>query len=109
MAIIDTAKIIAELARTGMTVELQENIMKLREEVMALKEENVRLRDDNLQLKQQLDSYSEVDLCPKCKKATWHLEESKPHPIMKDLGVILRTYKCSDCGFNEDYNISPKK
>jgi len=109
MAIIDTAKTIAELARKGMSVELQEKIIELREEVMALKEENIQLRDENLQLKQRLDSCTKGDICPKCRKPTWQLEESKPHPIMKDVGVILRTYKCSDCGFTEDYNISPKK
>ena len=54
MAILDTAKTIAELAKKGMSVELQEKIMELREEVIALKEENIQLRNENLQLKQNL-------------------------------------------------------
>ncbi len=108
MAILDTAKTIAELAKKGMTVELQEKIVELREEVIALKEENVQLREENLQLKQQLNGYAKGNLCPKCKKDTWQLEESKPHPIMQDMGIILRTYKCSQCGFSEEYDYTPK-
>jgi regulator of replication initiation timing len=107
MAILDTVKTIAELAKKGMTVELQEKIVELREEVMALKEENIRLRDENLKLKQELDLYTKGDICPRCKKPTWKLESSKPHETFGNLGVIARVYKCSDCGLTEEYTITP--
>ena len=41
------------------------------------------------------------DLCPKCKKKTFELISSAPHPIMGEMGVLERTYKCSSCGFEE--------
>ncbi len=108
MAILDTVKIIAELAKKGMTVELQEKIMELRTEVMALKEENIRLRDENIQLKHQLDSYTKGEKCPKCLKPAWKVESSKPHSSgLGDLGVIDRTYKCSECGFTEVHTETP--
>jgi len=45
MAIIDTSKIIVELAKKGMTIELQEKIMQLREEALELQEEkSIELR-----------------------------------------------------------------
>src|SRR5690349_17089610 len=44
MAILDTAKDIYDLAKKGLTIELQEKIMELREEALALQEENQQLR-----------------------------------------------------------------
>ena len=108
MAILDTAKTIAELAKKGMTVELQEKIVELREEVIALKEENVQLRDENLQLKQDLAGYSKGAKCPKCLKPAWKVESSKPSKTgLGRLGVIDRTYKCSECGFTETHTETP--
>lgn len=104
MEILDTIKTITELAKKGLTVELQEKIVELREEVMALKEENIRLRDENLNLKQDLDGYTKGNICPRCKKPTWKLKSSKPHPIMHHAGVLIRTFKCEECGFMEEYN-----
>jgi len=100
MGAIETAKIIAELAKKGMTVELQEKIMELREEVMALKEENVQLRNVNLELEQQIENYSKGEKCPKCLRPGWKIESSKPNENgFGDLGAIDRTYKCTECGF----------
>ena len=39
MAIIETSKIIADLAKRGMTIELREEIIKLREEAVELQED----------------------------------------------------------------------
>ena len=108
MAIMDTAKTIAELAKKGMTVELQEKIMELREDVMALKEENVQLRNENLMLKQQLENYSKGEKCPKCLKPAWKVESSRPSKTgLGRLGVIDRTYKCAECGFTETHTETP--
>ena len=101
MGITETMATITELAKKGLTVELREKIMDLREDVIALKEENQELRSDNLKLKQQIKKFSKGEQCPKCRKATWELIASKPHPILKDLGMLERTYECSECGFSE--------
>lgn len=109
MTILDTVKTIADLAKKGMTVELQEKIVELREEVMALKEENIRLRDENLQLKRQIDSYAKGEKCPKCLKPAWKVESSKPNNTgLGQLGAIDRTYKCSECGFTETHIETPR-
>ena len=41
------------------------------------------------------------DTCPSCKRPTFKLISSKPDPMMGEMGVLLRTYKCSDCNFEE--------
>lgn len=107
MGAIETMKTITELAQKGMTIELQEKIVKLREEVVGLKEENIRLREENVALKQEIERYTKGDICPKCGKAAWKLESSKPHPRLGRLGVIERTYKCSECGFSEKHTLTP--
>lgn len=101
MSTLETIKTIAELAQKGMNVELQEKIAELREEVISLKEEHVQLREENLVLKQELERYTKGERCPKCRKATWQLINSRPHPMMKDAGVLEREYRCSECGFSE--------
>lgn len=99
--IMETMKTITELAKKGMTVELQEKIVELREEVIGLKEENIQLKEENLALKQEIEGYTQGEQCPKCRKASWELVDSIPHPVMGDVGIIERTYKCSECGFSE--------
>lgn len=59
MDVLDTVKKVADLAKKGLTVELQEKIMELREEVLAIKEEVVSLRQENQALK---------DACPENKE-----------------------------------------
>lgn len=101
MNIMETMKAITELAKKGMTVELQEKIVELREEV-------VRLKEENIILKQKVEEYSKGDRCPKCRKHKWKLEYSRPHPQFGEVGGIERTYKCSECGFSEKYIVTPK-
>lgn len=55
-----------------------------------------RLAEFENRLKKGVDS-----LCPKCGEPSFELIESKPHPVMKDIGIIERTYTCSGCGFTE--------
>jgi hypothetical protein len=44
MSLIDTAKVVYDLAKKGATIELQEQLMKMREEALSLQEQNVELR-----------------------------------------------------------------
>lgn len=101
MSILDTMQTITRLAKSGMTLELQEKIVELRGEVLELKEENVRLREEVLAAKQELDTYTKGDLCPKCKKPAWSLESSRPHPTFGEMGALEKTFKCSECGYSE--------
>jgi regulator of replication initiation timing len=109
MNIMETMKSITDLAKKGMTVELQEKVVELKEEVINLKDENVQLRSDNLELKSQIDELSNGEPCPKCRKAGWEFIESKPHPIFGGLGCLERTFKCSACGFSEKHMYDPNK
>ena len=99
--IFETMQSIQKLAKAGMTLELQEKIVELRELVVALKEENVQLKEALQELRQKHDRLTKADLCPKCKKPAWSLESSKPHPLMGELGVLEKTYKCTECGYSE--------
>ena len=45
MSIIDTAKEVYALAQKGLTIELQEELMKLREQALELQEQNLSLRN----------------------------------------------------------------
>jgi len=59
-SIINTSKVVYELAKKGMTVELQEKIMQLREEALELQEENLTLKKENLQLKEKNELQEKV-------------------------------------------------
>jgi regulator of replication initiation timing len=94
--------IILELLKKGATLEAQQKIIELKETVISLQEENFRLRGENLSLRQQLELSEKGERCPKCRKGTWNLVESKPHPLFGLAGGLERTYKCSECGFTEN-------
>jgi|HubBroStandDraft_6_1064221.scaffolds.fasta_scaffold146396_2 hypothetical protein len=53
MSIVDTAKDIYDLAKKGVTIDLQERLMGLREEAMSLQEENLKLRKRIQELEEQ--------------------------------------------------------
>jgi regulator of replication initiation timing len=94
--------IILKLLKKGATLEAQQKIIELEETVISLQEENFRLRAENLSLRQQLELSEKGERCPKCRKGTWNLVESKPHPLFGPAGALERTYKCSECGFTEN-------
>jgi len=54
MAIIDTAKEIYELAKKGMTIDLQERLMQIREQALELQEENLSLRTKLNEIEERL-------------------------------------------------------
>jgi len=70
------------------------------------------LMNENLELKNRIKELESVegDPCPKCHKRGWHLDKSEKHPqrTLGKVGFLLRTYKCSICGFTEEEMIKPK-
>ncbi len=107
MAIIDTSKAIVELAKKGMTIELQEKNMQLREEALELQEENLKLKTENITLKKKEELQEkvkfkrkvyyregdEVPYCPYCyekHKLLMHLTG----PIREADGQL---YTCQEC------------
>lgn len=61
MAFLETAKDAYELAKKGMSIELQEKIMELREQAVALQEDNVQLRKRVLELEAQAEIKEELE------------------------------------------------
>ena len=45
MSMMDTAKDLVELAKKGMTIELQQRLMDMQERELALREENINLKE----------------------------------------------------------------
>ncbi len=126
MAIIDTSKIILELAKTGMTVELQEQLMQLREEALELQEENLKLKTENIELKKKEELQEKVKFkrkvyyregddvpyCPYCyekHQLLLHFTESGPTPEggqFYDCQECRRVYKTKD---EEDFTFYNKR
>ena len=102
MNILETMQAVTKLAKAGMTLELQEKIVELREQVIVMKEDNLALREECASLRQELERYTKGELCPKCRKPSWTLESSRPHPVFGDAGVLEKTYKCTECGYTEN-------
>ena len=105
MAIIDTSKLIVELAKKGMSLELQEKIMQLREEALELQEENLRLKTENLKLKKKEELHfkrkvyyregDEVPFYPYCyEKSNLLIHLNGPRKRAEE-GQL---YDCQECG-----------
>ena len=64
---------------------------------------------ENDALKQELASIKNADgdPCPKCRKRTYIVEKSTPDQLFAQIGGVMRTYLCSECGFTEDLLILP--
>src|SRR5208282_282335 len=60
MSIVESTKVIYELAKKGMTIELREKLMELREEAVDMQEEIVTLRKRVLELEEKLAKQNEL-------------------------------------------------
>ncbi|MHC4456323.1 MAG: RING finger protein [Planctomycetota bacterium] len=60
MSIIDTTKVVYELAKKGASIELQERVMELREEALQLQEENLHLRTKIKEVEEKLELRSKM-------------------------------------------------
>jgi hypothetical protein len=103
-----TAKVAYDLAKKGMSIELQEKLMQLREEALELQGENLKLKTENLKLKKKeelqekvkfkrkvyFQDGDEVPFCPYCyEKSKLLIHLSGPHK----LDNVRQHYRCSEC------------
>ena len=99
-----------ELVKTGATIEAQEKIMELRQAAMDAQEENIGLRRRVLDLEERVRELESLDgeQCPRCRKRTWIVEDSKKDRKFGNLGAIRREYRCTECDLTESVLITPK-
>jgi hypothetical protein len=92
--------------------EMKNLLADLSLELAEVKMKMAGLINENLELQNKIKELESVegDPCPKCHKRGWQIESSRKHPSrgLALVGVVLRTYKCSICGFTEEEMISPK-
>ena len=50
-----------------------------------------------------------ANVCPSCGAQTFRVIKSEPHPMVGQLGIVNRTYECSQCGFKETHTVDPSK
>lgn len=107
-SLVDTAKIVYDLAKKGITVEFQEKVMQLREEALELQEENLTLKKENLKLKEQIELQEtvkfkrrvywrdgdEIPFCPYCFEKSHRLI----HLCAPRKDGKFDIYRCEDCG-----------
>ena len=122
MSIVETSKVVYELAKKGITIELQEKLMDLREEALNLQQENLELRKENLKLKEQIEKKEKIKFirkvyfkendetpyCPYCyEKSETFLHLTGPQKIEGNAFL----YNCLNCGAtyrtveNEDFTL----
>jgi len=107
-SLIDTAKIVYDLAKKGMSIDLQEKLMQLREEALKLQEENLNLKNENLKMKEKIELQEtlkfnrnvyfrdgdEIPFCPYCYEKS-NLLIHLSGPVKGDSGFY--SYKCQEC------------
>jgi len=46
------------------------------------------------------------ETCPSCGELSYRVVSSQPHPMMGELGAIIRKMKCEKCQFTENRTIT---
>jgi hypothetical protein len=46
------------------------------------------------------------EACPRCGELSYRAVSSQPHPMMGQLGAIVRKMKCEKCDFTENLTIT---
>ena len=109
MSLLETAKDAYDLAKKGMTIELQEKIMELREEALSVQEENLQLRKRVIELEHKITidsamefkkpfyikSGDEHPFCPVC----WEKDKSPIH--LKGPAGDPEWYQCPVCKWQQ--------
>ena len=49
------------------------------------------------------------DVCPKCRRPSFELMDTKPNLFFGDPGLADRVYRCRGCGFQEMRTVDPSK
>lgn len=106
---ITLANRLREISRNIENAEFKNLLADLSLELADLKLQLAGVLEENVKLKERVRLLESVDAdpCPKCRKLGWELERSVPHKSMGDLGVMIRYYKCSACGFSEQKTVTP--
>jgi len=80
----------------NLIADLSLKLVEAELEISELLSENAKMKE-----KLQMLHNAKGALCPKCKKRTFELLSSKPHPLFGEIGYKEHEYKCSECGFTE--------
>lgn len=106
---ISLANRLREISKNIENAEFKNLLADLSLELADLKLNLAGVLDENAELKSRVRELeaSDADPCPKCRKRTWELNSSKPHRTLGELGAMVRTYKCADCGFSEETVVTP--
>jgi hypothetical protein len=106
---ISIAKKLKEASDKIRNADLKNLIGDLSLELADIKVHLAEVIEENSNLKAKIKSLesAEGEPCPKCKRRAWAVAHSKRHPVFGDVGCLLRTYKCAECGFTEDKLIQP--
>jgi len=80
-------------------------------ELAEIKMQLAGVLEENTRLKSRISDLESIEgeKCPKCRKQGWQLESSQPDPLFGQAGGIRRLYKCTLCGFSEDYLLTQRK
>jgi hypothetical protein len=112
MSLLDTAKDVYDLAKKGMTIELQEKLMELWEQALTLQEDNLKLRsritelDEKARLKESMHFRApfyfrdgdSVPFCPVC----WERDGKPIHMrAYTGDGDDRRYHTCGVCNLTE--------
>jgi hypothetical protein len=107
MSVVDAARMAIDLAKRGMTIELQEQLRQLRKEALELEEENLCLKKENRKLKERIELQEtvkfrrrmywregdEVPFCPYCYEKS-HLLIHLSGPQQRQGGRLLACPEC---------------
>jgi hypothetical protein len=106
---IDIVKRLRAVNENIKNAEFSNLIADLNLELADLKLKLVGVVEENIKLREQIRELENVegDPCPRCRKRTWELKTSTPHPDMAEMGVIIRGYECSSCGLSESKLVTP--
>ncbi len=86
----DILKMLRNIPEWNDILKLPSKLKELEQRVAALEEQD-----------------TSFDTCPSCKKKTFKLISSKPDPMMAEMGVVERLYRCSHCSFEESVKHTP--
>jgi hypothetical protein len=85
------------------SAELRGLIGDLSIELAEVKIRLAEVMNENTQLKSNARASASPSFgpCPQCSKRTWKVVATRPDYDFGSMGVSIRTYKCSECGFSE--------